>query len=50
MSNPQQFKDQPAQEQVEETGPQITDEVTELETDVLEQVSGGGNGTILGLS
>jgi hypothetical protein len=44
VNNPEQINDELVQEHLDES--RLQDEVMEIQTEKLEQVSGGGNGTV----
>jgi hypothetical protein len=50
VNNPRNINDERVQEHPDESGQKNTDEILEIAGDELEQVSGGGDGTAVGLA
>jgi hypothetical protein len=50
MNNPERINDEMTQEIADESGQKNKDEGVEIANDLLEQVAGGGNGTVLAYS
>jgi hypothetical protein len=50
VNNSKHINDEPVQERRDEDRAPVTDAVAEIETEKLEQVAGGGDGTAIGIA